>query len=175
MKALFPILVGILHQHGIEILGVAGNLFSEPGGLVEGLVLVGKFHFGYSEAVVVAVELIDFPGMYAVSVLYEIAGLVYYPGLGKVEEGAYFVNGDFLFPLEACGPGSVAYTLYGDESFLSLYSDADGPFGHAAQITLGDAGCLEGLGLEVAFDQEFLFNFLCHNLIRLQEVCRSYR
>ena len=73
---LLPILIRILHQHGVEVLGVAGNLFAEPGRLVEGLVLVGELDFSHDESVVVAIKLVDFPGVLAVGVLDEIAGLV---------------------------------------------------------------------------------------------------
>ena len=76
VRRLLPILIRILHQHGVEVLGVTGDLFAEPGRLVEGLVLIGKLDFSDDEAVVVAIELIDFPGMLAVGVLDEIAGLV---------------------------------------------------------------------------------------------------
>ena len=37
-------------------------------------------------------------------------------------------------------------------------------FTDGGKVALGDAGGLEGIGLEVALYQEFLFDFLCHGL-----------
>ena len=115
-----PIFIGILHQHGVEVLGVAGDLFAEPCGLVEGFVLVGELDFSDGEAVVVAVELIDFPSVLAIGVLDEIAGLVDYTRFADVEQALDFLNGNLLLPLEAGGARGVADALNGDEALVAL-------------------------------------------------------
>ena len=89
---LFPVLIRILHQHGVEVLGVAGDLFAEPCGLVEGFVLVGEFDFSNGETVVVAVELVDFPSVFAIGVLDEVQSLLEICEPGVIDKTRYLVK-----------------------------------------------------------------------------------
>ena len=108
--------------------------------------------------------------MHTVCVLYKIASLVDYTGLCEFEKCAYIVDGDFFFPFETGCSGGVAYSLDGDEAFVSFDADAHGALRHRTEIALSDAGLLEGFCLEVALYKEFLFNFLCHRLF----VCKWF-
>ena len=95
--------------------------------------------------------------------LYQIAGLVDNARLTDLEKVLNLRNRDFLLPLEAAGSAVGTYALDGDEALVSFYPYADCPLRNTAEITLGNAGGLEGGFLEVALDQEFAFYFLSHN------------
>ena len=49
VKRLFPVLEGILHEHGIVIARVAGDLLAQPGRTLEGGILVGQLYLGNGE------------------------------------------------------------------------------------------------------------------------------
>ena len=143
---LFPVFIRILHQHGVEVLGVAGDLFAKPCGLVERFVLVREFDFGDGETVVIAIELVDFPGVLAIGVLNKIACLVDDTRLTDFKELLYFLDRDFLFPFKTGGARGVTNAFDGDEALVALHTHADGALGHTAEIALGDARGFESLG-----------------------------
>ena len=87
-----PVLIRILHQHGVEVLGVAGDLFAKPGRLVKRFVLIGELHFGDGQAVVVAIELIHFPSVFPVGVLHKITSLVDHAGFTDLKELLHFLD-----------------------------------------------------------------------------------
>ena len=170
---LFPVLVGVLHEHGVVVLGIASDLLAKPGRLVESVILVGELDLGDSQAVVVAIELIHLPSVLAVSILDKITCLVNDSRLGEIQKSLDLVNRNLLLPLETRGPGGVAYALYGDESLVTFYPDTHSPLGNAAEVALGDTCGLEGLILEVSFNQEFFLYFLSHILTRSLKVYLS--
>ena len=109
---LFPVLVGVLHEHGVVVLGIASDLLAKPCWAVEGGILAGKLHLGNGETLVVAVELVDLKG--ALTCLHQVAGLVDNARLANLEQVVNLLNGNFLLPLKAAGTALVAFF------FLSL-------------------------------------------------------
>ena len=117
-RILFPVLVRILHQHGIVVLLVAGDFLAEPGRTGEGLILVTELNLGHDKSLIVPVKLVNLEGM-SVTVN-KIPCLVNDSGLADLQEVADILYRDFLLPFEAAGTAVIADSLYGDVALLAL-------------------------------------------------------
>ena len=103
----------------------------------------------------------------------EITCLVDHAWLTNLKKILNLCYRDFLLPLETACTALGADTLDGDESLLTLYAYAYSALRNRTEITLSDAGCLLCKRLEVACNQEFSFDFLCHVSTRFQVVCQT--
>ena len=119
---LFPILVRVLHEHGVVVLGIASNLLAKPSWTVECSVLARKLNLGNGEALVVAVKLVDLKG--ALASFYQIACLVDNSRFANLEQLHNLLGGNLLLPLKAASTTLVANTLDCNETFLAFHANA---------------------------------------------------
>ena len=122
---LLPVLVRVLHQHGVVVLLVTGNFLTEPLRTGEFLILVRELDLCYYKSFIITVELIHLEGVG--TTVNEISGLVNDSRLAYLQEFLNIFYRDFLLPFEAAGSSVVADTFDCDETFLAFH-----PYAHYA-------------------------------------------
>lgn len=155
---------------GVVVVSVAGDLAAEEGGGEVFFVDVVELNLGKHQALVVAMELVDFNGMFPA--LYEVARLLY-ALTAEGEELAGIVESDLLLPFEAAdtvGRGSFD----GEEAFVATGAHAYRAAMTTADVALQDVGLVVcQSAITVVGDEELTFDFFHDSAVLVAKVVKK--
>ena len=142
---------------GIIKFRVVRNFFADPLGEVDRLILVLEFDLGDSQALVVAMENVDFP--FHARVVDDVAGFVDERTLAEREQVGGVGGGDRVLEFEA--GNSAAGAFDSERGGIPCEADADAFAGVGKQVALAEAaGLADDLGSpRIGNEEEFALDF----------------
>ena len=150
-------------EMGVVESAVSCDFFTDEIGLFEGFLSTSEFYFSHDKTLIIAVELIDFEDMTVVGAD-KVTGLLDGARFADCQEVASIIEGDFHLELIAREPPVCAGTFDGQVTAVIANANAHRATVSAGNVSLRDAGRIEGDCLKgVALDEELAFNFLCHS------------
>jgi hypothetical protein len=153
----FPRAIRMAGEFGIIKFRVVRNFFADPLGEVDRLVLVLEFDLGDAQALVVAMENVDFP--FHARVVDDVAGFVDERTMAEREQALGVGGWDRVLEFEA--GNSAAGAFNGERGGIAGEADADAFTGVGKKVALAEpAGLTDDLGApRIADEEEFALNF----------------